>query len=425
MKNKKLKLLYDANLLPYGLGKTSSRAGIYFCVIKILKEMAKRDDLDISLYVTPQTKKDVIKVIQHEFPDKKFKILTLWHIPNRSKIDALAYICTSDRNFLINFTERIFIYLHYFINILLFKMYCFILSFNHYDVFYSSNFSFFNAQKELHIKSRYTLLHDTTPLIFPSYFPPSFVYQYKEMVSKINEKDYYFTNSEYTRKDFLKFVPIINPEHITNTYVGCNVTYDVKDGDLDRVKEKYKIPKNKKYLFSLCTLEQRKNLIRNIQTFMQFIKKHNIEDLVFVMGGGYWEHFIAKLNSAVSDLNTEKIIKIGYVDDEDLPVLYSGAEWFTYTSEYEGFGSPVLEAMKCGCPVITSNNSSLPEVIGDAGIKIDFDSDEQHIEAYEKYYFDENLRKENAKKGLARAELFTWEKTVNKMVDIMYKTNNR
>ena len=77
--------------------------------------------------------------------------------------------------------------------------------------------------------------------------------------------------------------------------------------------------------------------------------------------------------------------------------------------------------MKCGCPVITSNNSSLPEVIGDAGIKIDFDSIEQHIEAYEKYYFDENLRKENAKKGIERAKLFTWEKTVDKMLNIMIK----
>ena len=426
MKNKKLKLIYDANSLCNGLKKTASRAGIYFCVLNILKEMAKRDDLDISLYVTPKTKKNVQKLIKLEFPDKKFKILTLLHIPNKSKIDNFAYICASDRNFFSSILERIFIYLHYYITILLFKIYCFILSFNKYDAFYSSNFSFFNAQKELHIKSSYTLLHDITPILYPSYFPPSFADKFKkEMISTINEKDYYFTNSEHTRKDFLKYVPIINPEHITNTYIGCNVTYDVKDGDLERVKRKYNIPNDKKYLFSLCTLEQRKNLIRNIQTFMQFIKKHNIEDLIFVMGGGFWEHFIEKLNSAVSDLNTKKIIKIGYVDDADLPVLYSGAEWFTYTSEYEGFGLPVLEAMKCGCPVITSNNSSLPEVIGDAGIKIDFNSDKQHIEAYEKYYFDENLRKENAKKGLERAELFTWEKTVNKMLDIIIKNNNK
>ena len=104
-----------------------------------------------------------------------------------------------------------------------------------------------------------------------------------------------------------------------------------------------------------------------------------------------------------------------------MAALYSGAEWFVYTSQYEGFGLPPLEAMKCGCPVITSNNSSLPEVVGDAGIMIDWDSDEQHIAAYEKYYMDKKYRDEMAKKGLEHAKIFSWEKTV----DIIIKTINQ
>ena len=101
--------------------------------------------------------------------------------------------------------------------------------------------------------------------------------------------------------------------------------------------------------------------------------------------------------------------------------MYSGAEWFVYTSQYEGFGLPPLEAMSCGCPVITYNNSSLPEVVGDAGIMIDWDSDEQHIQAYEKYYYDENYRKEMALKGLERSKLFSWEKCANQMIEVMTK----
>ena len=425
MKKKKIKLIYDANALSCGIEKSSLRAGIYFCVLNILKQMLKRDDLDVTLYVTPITKEKVQKVIKTEFPDKKLNVLTLWHIPCRDKIDLIAQFCTCDRNYFQSILDRFFIYTHYFIKKLLFKLYCFMLSFNNYDVFYSSNFSLFNAQKELRIKKRYTLLHDVTPLLFPSYFPPSFEFQFKEKIAGLNKNDYYFTNSEYTREDFLKFVPCIDPNKITNTYIGCHVSNFVKEGDLERVKRKYNIPRDKKYLFSLCSLEERKNLIRNVRTYVQFIKKHNIDDLVFVMGGGYWKYFIAKMNSSLADLNTDKIIKIGYVDDEDLPVLYSGAEWFTYTSEYEGFGLPVLEAMNCGCPVITSNNSSLPEVIGDAGIQIDWDSDEQHIEAYEKYYFDEELRKQNSQKGIERAKMFTWEKTVDKMIEIMSENNDK
>ena len=75
--------------------------------------------------------------------------------------------------------------------------------------------------------------------------------------------------------------------------------------------------------------------------------------------------------------------------------------------------------MQCGCPVIASNNSSIPEVVGDAGLLIDWNSDEQHIDAFEKYYFDENLQKENRNKGLNRAGLFSWEKTVETMMVTM------
>ena len=77
--------------------------------------------------------------------------------------------------------------------------------------------------------------------------------------------------------------------------------------------------------------------------------------------------------------------------------------------------------MSCGCPVITSNNSSLPEVVGDAGIMIDFDSEEQHIEAYEKYYFNEELRKSYSQKGLERANLFSWKKCADQMIAEMSK----
>ena len=122
--------------------------------------------------------------------------------------------------------------------------------------------------------------------------------------------------------------------------------------------------------------------------------------------------------------NPQSVIRTGYIDDEDRAALYSGAEWFVYTSQYEGFGVPPLEAMQCGCPVITSNNSSLPEVVGDAGIKIDWDSDEQHIEAYEKYYFNEKLRKEYGIRGMEQSKQFSWEKTVNKMIELI-KANER
>jgi len=88
---------------------------------------------------------------------------------------------------------------------------------------------------------------------------------------------------------------------------------------------------------------------------------------------------------------------------------------------YEGFGLPPLEAMSSGCPVITSNNSSLPEVVGDAGIKVQYDNDEEHIAAYERYYYDSDFRQNNARKGLERARLFSWQKCADTIVDEIVK----
>ena len=98
--------------------------------------------------------------------------------------------------------------------------------------------------------------------------------------------------------------------------------------------------------------------------------------------------------------------------------MYNGAEIFVYPSLYEGFGLPPLEAMACGCPVITSNTSSLPEVVGDAGIMIDpFDVDSL-TESMHKILTDNDLKKELSKKSLERAKLFTWKKTADQTLEV-------
>ena len=166
-----------------------------------------------------------------------------------------------------------------------------------------------------------------------------------------------------------------------------------------------------------------RHLRRASKTFVEFINKNHLTDIVFAMGGGGLHHFIPVLEAELKKLgaDAEKILKLGRIDDEDVAALYSGAEWFVYTSQYEGFGLPPLEAMSCGCPVITSNNSSLPEVVGEAGVMIDWDSDEQHIKAYEDYYFNEKLRSEAAEKGLERARQFSWKKTANIIIEEFLK----
>ena len=106
-------------------------------------------------------------------------------------------------------------------------------------------------------------------------------------------------------------------------------------------------------------------------------------------------------------------------------LLYINAECFVYPSLYEGFGLPPLEAMQCGTPVITANITSLPEVVGDAGIMINPYNDSELLEAYSKMYFNEKLRNELSKKGIERAKQFSWSKCTNIMINQFYKDLNK
>ena len=293
-----------------------------------------------------------------------------------------------------------------------------------YNCYFSPVYKIPKSIKKIKSIKKYMILYDTIPLMFSQYHPDNGKNSwYSKMIRSINKNDYYFVISESARSDFLKYCPNINPNKIFTTLLASDEKFKPLDTQkIIKAKQKYNIHNNK-YVFSLCTLEPRKNLIRAVKTFIQFLQKNNINDLYFVLGGGHWDEFIGKLEQEIESFGVyqDKIIKAGYVDDEDLPALYSGAEWFVYTSMYEGFGLPPLEAMSCGCPVITSNNSSLPEVVGDAGIMIDWDSDEQHIKAYENYYFNKELREQNRQKGLERAKQFSWSKCANEILDVIRK----
>ena len=112
------------------------------------------------------------------------------------------------------------------------------------------------------------------------------------------------------------------------------------------------------------------------------------------------------------------MVNLGYVDDEDMPVLYNLADIFVYPSLYEGFGLPPLEAMACGCPVISSNISSIPEVVGDASLMIDPYNIEELAKTIYEVLTDNKLREDKIRKGLERKKLFSWEKCAGEYLEI-------
>lgn len=419
---KKLKLVFDATILANEVNKDAARSGIYFTAFNIFKELTKHKEIDLILCNWGANYEDLSTFLNKYFKNIKFNIINANSFTLYKKLKKRKDYYKNNGNLIVKFLIQILLCCLSPISKIWNKFVIFncIKKVNMNDAYLSL---IYKKPQNLKIKS-YTMLYDLTPKLFPDYHIQIFKkgdWLY-DLCHSLNKNDYYFAISNATRNDFLKYYPCIDEKKIKTTYLACNSSFKPKsEYEIDIVKKKYNIPNNKKYVFSLCTLEPRKNLIRAVKTFVEFINKNNIDDLVFVLGGGHWNYFIEKLEQEIKNLSDcrDKIIKIGYVDDEDLPALYSGAEWFTYTSMYEGFGLPPLEAMSCGCSVITSNNSSLPEVVGNAAIMIDWDSDEQHIQAYEKYYFDNGLRMLNRTKGLERAKQFSWEKCTNEILRVI------
>ncbi|MDP3957653.1 MAG: glycosyltransferase family 1 protein [bacterium] len=199
------------------------------------------------------------------------------------------------------------------------------------------------------------------------------------------------------------------------------------DGELLRVKEKYHLPY--KFILSLATFEPRKNILALIQSYEGLMRLGHVASPTSLGGSALvkYELVIAGVSGwkceevfeAIAESPyREKIHLPGFIADPDKAALYNLASVFVYPSLYEGFGFPPLEAMACGVPVIVSHSSSLPEIVGDAGILIDPYQPDELLQALRQVLTDQELTDTLRKKGEARAKLFSWEKTVKETLDV-------
>jgi glycosyltransferase involved in cell wall biosynthesis len=185
--------------------------------------------------------------------------------------------------------------------------------------------------------------------------------------------------------------------------------------EIDAATKKYGIAKP--YILYAGTLEPRKNIGAILNAYAELSPMMRESFSLVLVGGNGW--LDGDIKAQLEKVNHLDITATGYVPDEDLPALYSGASLFVYPSLYEGFGIPPLEAMACNTPVIVSDSSSLPEVVGDAAIKVDaqdFTALAGHIE---KVLSDPALADDMRRKGLARAKAFTWEQSAAKLLEVL------
>jgi len=224
--------------------------------------------------------------------------------------------------------------------------------------------------------------------------------------------------SEFTKKEIVKYYRVPE-EKITVIHEGASDKFaNIKDKEsIFSVIKRYGI--KKKYILFVGRIEPRKNIIGLLKAF-DYIKKKGMKDICLVIVGNQDRIFQEKeLFNRIKDMElSSDIIFTGGVSEDDLPVLYNGAEVLVYPAFAEGFGLPVLEAMACGTPVITSDTTSLPEVTGDAAILINPNSYEEIGGSLEKLLNNHVLRKELSEKGLERAQKFSWTEAAKKTIEV-------
>lgn len=256
-------------------------------------------------------------------------------------------------------------------------------------------------------------IHDITHILFPEYLPNKLAWYYSKFMIGLATKraDKILTVSKNTKQDLVKYFNI-NPKKIIVTYNGVSEKFKVIDKlSYKYIYSKYKIEENKKIILYVGNKKPHKNLEILLKAFSKSKFKESSR-LVFV--GKDFDNY-KDLNALSKKLRLDNyIIHTGIISDEELVYFYNLADIFVFPSLYEGFGIPPLEAMACGTPVISSNTSSMPEVLGDAAYLVNPNNVYKFKDAIDKVLEDNSLRDKLIRKGLERVKIFTWDKCINK-----------
>ena len=209
-------------------------------------------------------------------------------------------------------------------------------------------------------------MYDVIPLLYPeTQTAIQLAYWRKQLPLVAKTCAHLITISECSKRDIVRLLQV-DPAKITVTSLGVDAKFkQASENEKTMVREKYKLPEI--YILYVGTIEPRKNIARLIRSYNKVASK--IPHSLLLVGKWGWGFEDVKDEIAKSPFR-DRIISLSYVESEYLPVIYSLATLFVFPSLYEGYGLPPLEAMACGTPVITSNVSSLPEVVGDAAITI-------------------------------------------------------
>lgn len=259
----------------------------------------------------------------------------------------------------------------------------------------------------LYYRNKVVTLHDVAFYVFPKMFSKSFLTVYRFMIPRIlKSARHVITVSEFSKQEIIKFC---------GTNVNkISVIYNAVSGDFRYIKDD-ELAKHK-YFLAVSSLNYRKNFPAVLDAFKKF-EEHNDDGSLYIIGD------MSNSSFAALDIDIYKsdprIKFLGRVSDKDLVRYYSNAVAFIYPSLYEGFGIPPLEAQQCNCPVISSNATSLPEVLGDSALFNSPNDIDGFTSRMQRIFNEENLREQLIQKGLENIKRFSWDKSTRELINII------
>jgi glycosyltransferase involved in cell wall biosynthesis len=260
-------------------------------------------------------------------------------------------------------------------------------------------------------------IHDLVAFLFPNTIPLKYgAYMRYLLRYAVRRADKIISVSNHTREDLIRILKV-PPEKITVVHEAPTPLFRALDRDWAREQLNIRYGLKKKFIYHLGNIEPRKNLIVLLQAFAQVCRQINNEYVLVLSGQAGWltgtlQRFLEQYPFK------ERIIFTGYVPQQDLPLFMNGAEMFVFPSLYEGFGLPVLEAMNCGTPVISSNRSSIPEIVGPAALLIDPEDPTALAEMIVFLIRHPEERERLRLLGLEQAARFTWEEAARKTLAV-------
>ena len=261
-------------------------------------------------------------------------------------------------------------------------------------------------------------IHDLGFLHVPGSFPPSHRLLMRALVPwSVRRATRVIAVSEFTRRDLEARYGI--PSHrISVIWNGVGERFHpVEESETRAVLARYGLEPG--FLFSLGRLNRRKNLGALLRAFAA-VRARGPADLALVIGGKVDHGAEEIMRAARESGRSSRIHWVGLIPEADLPAFYAGAACFVYPSLFEGFGLPLVEAMACGCPVVSSDRTACPEVVGEAGLLVDPEDATAIAAAIARILGDEDLRAELRQRGLARSRLFTWGETARRTLAVLH-----